>query len=202
MKKATSSPLMWPEAWQRTPAAKRLPFADARKGMPLPAAVKRLKRVLEGLGAGQVIVSLNAEPRRLREAVTPQDPGAAVYFSLGSQRYVLACDRWQRAGDNVIALARHIRTVAASLEHLGIGLLAQAFAGYAGSPLPPDFSGTSRGWRVVLHIRSSEGVTVEHINARYRVLAKKLHPDQPTGSHAAMTELNLARAAALRELER
>jgi hypothetical protein len=201
MKGVTSHPLAWPKSWQRTPATKRFPLANAHKRMALPLAAKRLKRVLEGMGAGNVVISLDAEPRRPREVTMPNDPGVAVYFSLGSQHYVLACDRWQRAGDNAIALARHIRTVSASIEHFGIGLLEQAFAGYVGPP-PPDVSGAARGWRVVLHIRASEGITVEHINARYRALAKKLHPDQPTGSHAAMTELNLARAAALRELRR
>lgn len=176
-------------------------MADAHKRMALPLVAKRLKRVLEGLGVGNVPISLDAEPRRRREGAMQSDPGVTVYFSPGSQHYVLACDRWQRTGDNAIAIARHIRRVSASIDAFRVGLLEQAFAGYVGPPRS-DVSGTSRGWRVVLHIQASEGITVEHIHARYRALAKKLHPDQPTGSHAAMTELNLARAAALRELWR
>jgi len=176
-------------------------LADAGNKMPLPVAVKRLRRVLELLDARHVLISLDVEPGRLDQGRSKQDPGVAVYFSLGSQHYVLACDRWQRASDNAIALARHIRTIAASIEQFGVGLLEQAFAGYGGSP-PPDAPGRLESWRVVLHMRASENITVELVNARYRALAKKLHPDQPNGSHAAMTELNLARAAALRELGR
>lgn len=201
MKGARTQPLLWPETWPRTPESKRAPLADTGKKMSLPVAVKRLRRVLELLDARHVLISLDVEPGRLDEGGSKQDPGVAVYFSLGSQHYVLACDRWQRTSGNAIALARHIRTVAASLEQFGIGLLEQAFAGYVGSP-PPDAAGKLESWRVVLHIRASEGITVELINARYRALAKKLHPDQPSGSHAAMIELNLARAAALRELGR
>ena len=200
MKIGTSYPLVWPKAWPRTTSSKRLPLLmEARKGLGLPAALKRLQRELEWLGAEDVVLSLDADPRKLRKGAEAADPGAAVYFCVGAQTYVLACDRWQRAGDNVIALARHIRAVAASLEHFGVGTLAQAFAGYVGPPAP-GVTARARSWRTVLHVPEGERVTVELVNARYRELAKKLHPDQPSGSHAAMTELNLARAAALRDL--
>lgn len=40
------------------------------------------------------------------------------------------------------------------------------------------------------------------VKARYTTMAKTRHPDMPSGSTAAMAELNLAYEAALKELGR
>ena len=61
--------------------------------------------------------------------------------------------------------------------------------------LPPPTG--SRPWRDVLDIKGP--VTREIVDAAYRRLAREHHPDQG-GDHDAMSELNVAKEQALREV--
>ncbi|WP_197535667.1 J domain-containing protein [Sphingobium sp. SYK-6] len=144
------------------------------------------------LRAGYVTLSTNLETRLDGNPRSgqpePQDPGAAVYFRLQGKDTVLACDKWDRVADNIAAIAKHIEALR-GMDRWGVGTAAQAFAGYQALPAPEQ-------WWQVLGVPVS--ATREQINAAYRSLAMKAHPDQG-GSDAAMARLNAAREQGLNQ---
>lgn len=213
-------PLSWPTGWKRTPPGERKradfgktieksyterfydgrpPETKTRKSKaPLSAsdAALRLEAELDRLGAEDAKLStsqklrIDGTPRS--DLAEPIDVGAAVYFTLNGKARVLACDRWTRVADNIAAIAQHIDALR-RIERYGIGDLNQAFAGYAA--LPP-VGGTQGGdWRAELEIAPGERLTLEQVEAQWRALVKKRHPDNG-GSHDAVVRLNLARDAA------
>jgi hypothetical protein len=216
MTDATKYPLSWPFGWKRTPAGqrKRSRFTGTSYGtystggsfrrsreLTLAEARKRLDVELERLRARDIILSTNVElttygePRSGRRA--PDDPGAAVYFRLGGKDRVLACDAWDTVAGNIAAIAAHIDCIR-GIDRYGVGTLDQAFAGY--DALPPPGAANRPPWRKVLGIAEDENTSAEAINAAYRDLARKFHPDLQGGSHEAMAQLNEARDAALQEI--
>lgn len=209
MTTAERYPLSWPHGWPRTAAHKRkralFHSSDRnangwreKRDLTIYAAMRRLTDELDRLGACSVLVSTNVEttrdgqPRSDRRA--PDDPGVAVYFKLGGQDRVLACDKWDRVPGNIAAIAGHIDAIRRQ-ERYGVGTLDQAFAGYAALPAPGQIA--KRPWRQVLNVTEGGGIETAEIN--YRQLARVRHPDAG-GSHDQMTELNEAIAEARKEL--
>lgn len=215
----TASPLQWPTGWPRVKHRERARFRgtslhaytarDANgvsvcrqrsvsRELTIAEAIDRLQSELERLGGRYPVLSTNLELRRdgsprsgQRE---PQDPGAAVYFTLKARRVVLACDKWDRAADNIAAIAAHIAAMRGQ-ERWGVGSLEQAFAGYAKLPSPQ----AARSWRTVLGLGDGE-ITRERAESRYRELALRHHPDVSGGSHEQMAELTQAIVRARAEL--
>jgi hypothetical protein len=210
----TRHPLAWPHGWPREQGrrkAARFYSASQYHGIgsshmksgkvTISDALDRLERELARLGVDrEVIVSTNlvlgSRGAPLSNQAEPRDPGAAVYFSLKGKDRVLACDRWDRTADNLAAIAAHIDAIR-RVDRYGVGTLDQAFAGY--DALPPPGADNRPPWRKVLGIADDENSSADAINAAYRDLARKFHPDVPGGSHEAMAQLNEARDAALRE---
>ena len=157
-------------------------------------ATERLQQQLELLGAEHPILSTDIEltlgglPKSGRR--DPDDPGAAVWFTLQGKRTVLACDKWTRCADNIAALAAHIRAIR-SVENYGVGTLEQAFRGYRALAAP----NTEKPWREVLTGCS----TLDEAETKYRERARVCHPDRG-GHHAQMADLNNAIKAAREEL--
>lgn len=215
MSDATRFPLSWPFGWKRTPAGhrKRAKFSKGSttyqnggsrrtsSALTVPQGLDRLKIEMERIGARAIIISTNVElnsygdPRGGRR--DPDDPGAAVYFKLNGKDRVLACDRWDRTADNLAAVAAHIECVR-GIDRYGVGTLDQAFAGY--DALPPPGADNRPPWRRILEFADDARITRDDINARFKHLAKQFHSDKPGGSHEAMSQLNVARDIALREI--
>jgi hypothetical protein len=211
----TRYPLAWPHGWPREQGrrkAARFYSATQHHGVgssymksgkvTISDALDRLERELARLGVNdwEIIVSTNlvlgSRGAPLSNQAEPRDPGAAVYFGLKGKDRVLACDRWDRTADNLAAIAAHIDAIR-RVDRYGVGTLDQAFAGY--DALPPPSADNRPPWRKVLGIAEDENSSADAINAAYRDLARKFHPDAPGGSHEAMAQLNEARDAALRE---
>lgn len=199
----TRHPLAWPVGWVRTrPGARqRARFNDRGHEVSIAVALDRLFPELERLGAVDVVVSSNVPVRvdglpysNMRE---PDDPGVAVYFRPGGGApTVLACDRWDRAADNVTAIALHVGAMR-GMDRWGVGTRAQAFAGYAALP-------AVRAWWEVLEFKIAPAGpdALERVRSRVRELAGRYHPDRPGGDAARMAEVNEAAAAAAKELGR
>src|SRR3546814_9529449 len=90
----------------------------------IATALDRLEAELTRLGARGIILSSNLE-RTLSGAprsgqADPADPGVAVYFTLKGKDTVLACDRWYRAADNMVAIAKHIEAIR-GMDRWGVG---------------------------------------------------------------------------------
>ena len=208
----TRYPLSWPTGWPRTPAAGRRVPRFGTKGLgvgvraiTVGSAIERLDRQLDRLGGGgtstgailstNLRIGLRGDP--LSGQPEPSDPGAAVYFELRGKARVLACDRWVTAGGNIAAMAAHVDAIRA-VERYGVGTLDQAFAGY--DALPPPGAGNRPPWRSTLGFKPLARATVADVNLNYRALAKRAVGLAP-GDESRLLELNLAREAALRELE-
>lgn len=214
-------PLSWPTGWPRTAShlRKRATFKTREqrwinvaghpqggwyttdnKQLTVYTAMRRLTDELDRLGARNVLLSSNIElrldgqPRSNQKP--PADPGIAVYFKLNGKDRVLACDKWDRAPDNIAAIAAHVDCIR-GIDRYGVGTLDQAFAGYAA--LPPPGHIHKRAWRDVFDVSDDAQVSRDYIEGKYRRLAMTRHPDNG-GSHAQMAELNEAIADARREL--
>jgi len=202
-------PLSWPSGWKRTGADARRSARFARgemrtnqiggeyrslRQLTVADAVARLEAELNRLGAENEVLSTNVQvrldglPRSGQRE--PDDPGAAVYFSLAGKPRCLACDRWTRVADNIAAIAAHVEAVRA-VDRYGVGTMEQAFAGYAQLPA------SAEEWWLVLGV--DRAATVDQIDEAFRALAKQHHPDAG-GSNEHMARINRARDAARRSV--
>lgn len=197
-------PLYWPEGWPRTKdwargkAPYKLEFLRARD---------ELVREIRLLGAREVVLSTNVPLRRdglpLAGQSEPKDPGVAVYWTKEKwvdgkpviTSHVMACDRWRSVRENVRAVGLAIEGLRAIQRSGATQILDRAFMGFAALPA----STTVRTWRDVLNLPAE--FSRELLDAHYRELAKKAHPDVAGGSHEAMTALNVAYREAQKHLE-
>ncbi|MCS0497911.1 J domain-containing protein [Ancylobacter sp. MQZ15Z-1] len=196
-------PLSWPPGRPRRTSRRTATFGTTKRGsfksrLTVAEAMQRLQSELDLLGARYPIVSSNLEPRLdglprsgQRE---PTDPGIALYFQLNGKPHCMPCDTYDRAADNIAAIAGHIEATR-KIERHGVATVAEMFSGFAALP-PPD---ARRPWRDVLELANVPGshITRETIMAAYRRLARSKHPDAG-GSETAMSELNVARDEALK----
>lgn len=201
MSTVTRYPLSWPSGWKRTEWARRRQSTFHRgtsassRNLTIGDGLDRLLGELGRIGARNVIISSDV-PVRLdglpyASASLPKDPGCAVYFRLKNADRCLACDAFHRLPDNMAALAGHIAALRA-IDRYGVGTIDQAFAGYTALPAAAEVE-----WWLTLQVpRSAPWASID---AAYRELAKRAHPDVAGGSESEMQRLNVARDAARRE---
>jgi hypothetical protein len=189
-------PLSWPRGRPRTAAdqRKRATFNvkewngrwDETKSVSIVRARERLRRELDLLGAINEVLSTNVElrldgqPRSDRRA--PEDAGVALYFRLDGRDTALACDKWDRVADNIVAIAKHIEALR-GMDRWGVGTREQAFAGYQALPAPEQW------WDVLGVPRDADTASID---AAWRAKMQTAHPDKG-GSTAAAARLNWAR---------
>ncbi len=205
----TAFPLSWPMGWKRTTFRSRARFSTGKdasytdssgkyvrrtiqREASVNDAINRLQGECDRLGASRVVLSTNVElrfdglPRSNQKE--PIDPGAACYFTLNRRKTVLACDKWDRVADNIIAIAKHIEALRGQ-DRWGVGNLEQAFRGYQALPDPT----APFNWREILG-----DVSLLEAESIFRERAKRTHPDVG-GSPIQMAQLNVAIAAARAE---
>lgn len=187
-------PLHWPPGWARAKHRKRAPFkhGNGARLRIADALRSRLLPELERLGASDITVSTNVRPHLYDQLGDSSDPGAAVYFTLKGTPTVLACDRWDRTGDNLAAIAAHVEALRGQ-ERWGVGSLEQAIAGYRALPAMP----AARAWWEVLGLPAA--ATGLQIKERRRQLLERLHPDRPGGDQNRAAEVNAAFQQAVSE---
>lgn len=203
MTDATRYPLSWPAGWKRSPIGGKRPatFRKHGKWLTVTQGFERLVSELDRLGATDRLVSSNVE-RGARGAPLsgrpePADRGVAVYFKLKGKDRVLACDTFTTVADNMAAIAAHIECLR-GIDRYGVGTLDQAFAGY--DALPPPGAVAKIPWRKVFEYTDDARPSKADLQARYRMMAARFHPDLQGGSHEAMAMLNTARDEALKEI--
>lgn len=193
-------PLSWPQGWPRAQHRRSAAFSRKdSKGFMAPVTTeigrKRLADELERLNAREIILSTNIELRadghpKAQQRYMP-DPGVAVYFTLKSKPTVLACDKWNTVGDNMVAIAKHIEALR-GMDRWGVGSIEQAFAGYQALPAPDPW------WKVLgLSEQGGRPVNIAWSEASIREAwarrSRECHPDRPGGSHDKMAAVNAAR---------
>lgn len=167
-------------------------------------AFDRIEYELErfGVDLSTMIVStnlrLNMRGVPAGNAGEPSDPGVAVYWTRKGKAQCMAIDAYTRIADNLAAVAATLEAMRAIERHGGAQILERAFIGFA--QLPERKSG--RPWREVLGFDPEADMNIDFVELRFRELAAQLHPDKAGGDRERMIELNLARDAARRELER
>jgi hypothetical protein len=195
----TKYPLTWPDHWARTPAHARrqAPFKKHRRNVSMAEAVDMVLGEIGRLRAKETIISTSVTLRRdglpVSNGIQPEDRGAAVYFKLTGKPRVLACDKWSRVEDNLVAIAKHIDAIRGQ-ERWGVGNLEQAFRGYLA--LPASIV-TEQPWWEVLQV--SRDATADQIREAHARLALICHPDQAGGSNERMAAVNTARDRGLAE---
>jgi hypothetical protein len=108
------------------------------------------------------------------------------------QQRCIAVDRYPKVADNLQAIHHILEARRTEMRHGGLHVVRQTFKGFTALPAPPG----RKSWREVLGFRPDERIAgTASIDARYRELAAKAHPDKG-GSSDKMAELNRARAEA------
>lgn len=195
----SSFPLQWPDGWKRTPGyeRKRAPYKTSDD-----AAIKHLLAELRRMGAHTIVLSTNIAVKKdglpyAQQAHATDDPGAAVWWSTTAFKdRVIACDKWDRVYDNIHALGLAIGAMRA-IDRAGASqVMERAFTAFGALP-PAAAAPVVRPWWEVLGLpkEALSFATLVMIEAQYRELAAKAHPDRG-GSDAAMAELNRAREEA------
>lgn len=204
----TAFPLAWPAGWPRTPAYKR-DTSHRFGGRAHPLTFDRARReLIDELGrlrARNVIISTNLPLRNDGQPYAGaadrrmDDPGVAVYFRLKDRNLSMARDGFTNIAANMRSLFLAIDGMRQLERHGGSYMMERAFSGFAALPPPGP---AKRSWKEVLGIWEEEaslGLTVADIEQAFRRRAKEVHPDSG-GTHDAMSELNAARAEALKEV--
>jgi len=173
---------------------------NATKNLSINDGLDRVMGELERLGVDRqdIIISTNVRTRldglpRSGER-EPEDPGAVVYWRekpLAPMR-CMAIDRYTTVADNLAAIGATLEAMRAIERHGGAEILNRAFTGFAALP-----ASTSKPWWEELGV--DPRASVVEINAAYRELARKAHPDNAGGSAEWMSRLNVARDQALKE---
>lgn len=202
MANASAFPLQWPEGWSRTPSYRR---QRSRYKVTADSATRHLLAELGRMGAhrSSIVLSTNIVLRNdgLPFARQPnhavEDPGAAVYWSTNAFKdRVIACDKWATVYDNIHALGLAIQAMRA-IDRAGASqVMERAFTAFGALPAAPDAVPVKPWWEVLgIPQDGLRFVSLVMIEAQYRDLAAKAHPDRG-GSDAAMAELNRAREEA------
>lgn len=141
-----TSPLEWPEGWERAPYARASGF---RSTLTAAAARDDLADELRRLGASDTVLTTDRRPSCsggwLARQPAMAKAGASVWFNLDGEPCVLACDRWDKLAHNLRALAKHIAAIRGQARW-GVGTVAQAFTAYKALPDPSR----RKPWREVL----------------------------------------------------
>lgn len=202
-------PLQWPDGWPRTKyhmrthgrfSTSRNSTRSMKQDLSVADGVERVLLELSrfGIGRDDIVISTNLKtrldglPRSDQKA--PEDPGVAVYWETRKGgRKVMAVDQYLKVADNLAAVAATLDAMRAIERHGGAQILDRAFTGFTALPPP-----TTRTWREIIGVPPSVR-DMPSVRIAYRRRASEVHPDKG-GTHEAMTELNVALAAAEKEL--
>lgn len=206
MSEITRNPLCWPGNVPRTLPQNRTHAQFAERSVDqaareLLAEINRLNQRRWDYKDESVIVSTNIRLRQdglpLSNQAQPADTGAAVYFTLRflkngrwvERPCVLSCDKWNKVGYNLTAIAKDIEAQRAR-DRWGATTIEQAYRGYLA--LPASCGAVS--WWVLLGLPST--ASQETIKEAYRVKALSAHPDKG-GDREAWDKLSAAYDEAL-----
>ncbi|WP_160119676.1 J domain-containing protein [Rhodovarius lipocyclicus] len=182
MSTPTAYPLAWPAGWPRTQCRQVWPG----KNITLAAALTECQAELRRLGATNIVLSSNVT----LGADRPADPGVVAYCTYDGMQVSIPCDRWVTVAGNLRAIAKTIEAMR-GMERWGAKHMIKAmFQGFVALPAPKSW------WEI---IGAQATASMADIEAAYRQAARRAHPDTPTGSHAAMAELNAAMDQARKE---
>lgn len=210
MQSVEAYPLHWPPHRKRTQCRSRAKFHrkierttpsggstyQQKQSLTIADSRDRLYRELESLGGKKAIISSNLQVKLdgtpYGNQGNPVDPGVAVYFELNKQPHCLSCDAWDRAADNLAAIAKHVEAMRGQLRW-GVADVASMFSGFKAlpgaiiTPAPMTIQEAEQficgaiGGR---HESSRLLIDPEAFKYAYRAAAMRLHPDTGEGGNA------------------
>lgn len=167
----TAYPLAWPPEYERTEEWEKRWWPNAPS---TGLARDQLLDELDLSGAINVVISTNMRLRQDGQfhagAGEPTDSGVAVYFTMGGDQRVMACDSYKKLRMNLRALALTIGDLR-RIEKRGVNDFSKrVFEGFKALP-----ESTGAAWWDVLGV--SDKADDDTIKKAYRKLAKTAHPD-------------------------
>ena len=192
-------PLDWPLGQARTERPSN--HAPAGCKDTLATAAARLDRALNLPGFSDVALSTDVLVQGARYATEKMahDHAAAVAFTFQGRPYHVGQDAWMQPRHNVWSLALMAEGLRQTVRHAGDSLFERMISGFAALPAP------SRATTAITAPHQLLGVAAdaprEVVEAAYRALARRAHPDQG-GSTAQMAALTAARDALLSSTSR
>lgn len=201
---ASSFPLQWPDGWARTAPHRR---QRSRYKVTGDSATRHLMAELGRMGAhrSSLVLSTNIVlrndglPYSRQPSHAVEDPGAAIYWSTTAFKdRVIACDKWDNVYDNIHALGLAIEAMRA-IDRAGASqVMERAFTAFGALPAASSAPVVRPWWEVLgLPKEALSFATLPMVEAQYRDLATKAHPDRG-GQPGEMVELNRAREEARR----
>jgi len=206
-------PLQWPDGWRRMSydqqtrgrfnkkTTRRSDYSNTTyrvgESLSVSQATRRLLETFERMKITDFVIStdipirLDGLPRS--GARMPDDTGVAVYWidRKTEARRCMAIDRYDRVADNIAAIWATLEAMRSIERHGGAEILNRAFTGFIALPSPEQ-------WWQVLGFENTD-VSEDDVNAAYRKLAQRYHPDRGGSEGDAtqqMARINVARDAA------
>jgi hypothetical protein len=200
-------PLHWPPHRKRTQYRRRAAFhsqkrethqrtdgstysSTSKQSLSVADSRDRLFHELKLLGASKVVISSNLKLKidgtPLGNQSNPVDPGVAVYFHITKLPHCLSCDAWDRAADNLAAIAKYVEAMRGQIRW-GVADVASMFAGFKALPgaviTPASMSVDDAARFVATWAGVTTGTVLDKscFSDSYRDAARKLHPDANGG---------------------
>lgn len=180
-------PLDYPEGWKRTPSHKRESsrFGSGYNDKPsVEKARVELENELRLLGATRVVISSNVPLRNdgkpYSRYAALDDVGVAVYFDLDGNEQCIPCDKWDRVGCNMWAIAKTVSALR-GIERWGAkDMVSAAFRGFEALPAPDQINlGSSyRSPRDILGIELDGVIPPDYLKMKYKQAVQEHHPDK------------------------
>lgn len=162
-------PLQWLPQQPRTKRPTRARFGSHS----LSNAGSYIENELRLLGAKNCIISTNLKTKLSGGFYANQkveDSGVVIYFKLKDKDKAMACDLWDKPEHNLWALQLSISAIRGLERWGGSEFLDGLFTGFKALPSPEN--------SVVMSVRYFSDVTnIEHLELKFKKLAKELHPD-------------------------
>lgn len=197
--KPAAYPLCWPEKQERTFSDDRISWQHQNLVVPETAYADLLKEINRIPGVTEVTVSCNIPPAKdglnWGRSFAVKDHGVAAWFTRNGRELSIACDRFRRTEENMRAITLIIDGRRREERYGTASMIEQAWAAFDTKELPVPVR--VRPWFEVLSVLPNSDL--ELVEASYRILAKRLHPDQG-GDPAAFREITEAIEKAREEL--
>ncbi len=174
-------PLQWPPQQPRT----KSPEMSRFKNKSISWTGNYLVDELRLLGAKNVVISTNLKTKiggGFYANNKVEDGGIAVYFELKGEGKTMACDKWNRPEHNIWALNLSVSAIRGLERWGGSEFLDGLFTGFKALPAPGD--------SVMMGIKYFSDISnKDHLQLKFKKLAKELHPDSEGGNTEQFQEM-------------